>query len=156
MGYAGNDSAKPGLTLMPIPQREAQEFVNRYHRHHSASRGGKFSIAVTLAQNIVGVAMAGRPVSRVLDDGFTLEVSRVCTDGTKNACSKLYSACMRAGKAMGYTRFITYTLPEEGGASLRAAGWTSVGEAGGGNWNTKSRPRVDTVLDQTKIRWEHE
>ena len=144
------------LQLMPITMKEAQAFVDRYHRNHSASRGGKFCIAVTLNEEVVGVAMAGRPVSRRLDDGYTLEVNRVCTDGTKNACSKLYSACMRAGKAMGYKKFITYTLPEEGGASLRAAGWTLVGEAGGGNWNKKSRPRVDTVLDQVKLRWEYE
>ena len=100
--------------------------------------------------------MAGRPVSRVLDDGFTLEVNRVCTNGTRNACSKLYAACMRAGKAMGYTRFITYTLPSESGASLKGAGWRLVGEAGGGNWNQESRPRVDTKLDQLKLRWETE
>ena len=98
--------------------------------------------------------MAGRPVSRRLDDGFTLEINRICTDGTRNACSKLYGACMRAGKAMGYTKFITYTLPSEGGASLRATGWELVGEAGGGNWNSKNRPRVDTELDQLKLKWE--
>ena len=142
------------LELVPISQREAKAFVEQYHRHHAPSTGGKFSIAVSSDKKIVGVAMAGRPVSRVLDDGFTLEINRVCTDGTRNACSKLYGACMRAGKAMGYTKFITYTLPSEGGASLRAAGWELVGEAGGGNWNCKSRPRVDTELDQIKLRWE--
>ena len=144
------------LELMPITIREAKKFVDRFHRHHASSRGGKFSIAVTLNEKVVGVAMAGRPVSRMLDDGYTLEVNRVCTDGTRNACSKLYSACMRAGKAMGYKKFITYTLPEESGASLRAAGWTLAGEAGGGNWNVKSRPRVDTTINQVKMRWEHE
>ena len=144
----------PKLEIVPITQREAKAFVERYPRHHAPSRGGKFSIAVSLNNNIVGVGMAGRPVSRRLDDGFTLEINRICTDGTRNACSKLYGACMRAGKAMGYTKFITYTLPSEGGASLRATGWELVGEAGGGNWNSKNRPRVDTELDQLKLRWE--
>ena len=144
------------MRLIPITQREARVFIEKHHRHHAPSRGGKFSIAVALDDEIVGVAMAGRPVSRVLDDGFTLEVNRVCTNGTRNACSKLYAACMRAGKAMGYTRFITYTLPSESGASLKGAGWRLVGEAGGGNWNQESRPRVDTKLDQLKLRWETE
>ena len=142
------------LELVPVTQKEAIAFVERYHRNHAPSRGGKFSIGVAVDGEIVGVAMAGRPVSRVLDDGWTLEVNRVATDGTKNACSKLYGACLRAGKAMGYTRFITYTLPHEGGASLRASGWQLVGEAGGGNWNKPGRPRVDTELTQMKLRWE--
>lgn len=108
---------------------------------------------------VVGVAIAGRPVSRHLDDGWTLEVSRVATDGTKNACSFLYGAIKRCGKAMGYTRFITYTLPQEGGASLRGAGWVLMSEAaGGGSWDTPSsgRPRVDTHPLQMKFRWESE
>ena len=144
------------MRVIPITQREARAFVEKHHRHHAPSRGGKFSIAVALDDEIVGVAMAGRPVSRRLDDGFTLEVNRVCTDGTRNACSKLYAACMRAGKAMGYTRFITYTLPSESGSSLKGAGWRLVGKAGGGNWNKPGRPRVDTELQQHKLRWETE
>ena len=147
------------LRLLPVTQREARSFVERHHRNHGPSRGGKFSIGVELDGKIVGVAMAGRPVSRVLDDGYTLEVNRVCTDGTKNACSKLYAACMRAGKGMGYTRFITYTLPDEGGASLKGAGWRLVHETQGGaaaKWNRQVRPRVETSHEQTKLRWEAE
>jgi len=143
-----------GLKLVPITLKEAKAFVEQHHRNHAPSRGGKFCIGAAMDGKIVGVAMAGRPVSRRLDDGWTLEVNRVATDGTKNACSKLYGACLRAGKAMGYRRFVTYTLPHEGGASLRAAGWQLVGEAGGGNWNCETRPRVDTELTQTKLRWE--
>lgn len=93
---------------------------------------------------IVGVAIVGRPVARTLDDGWTLEVTRVATDGTKNACSALYASAWRAARAMGYQRLITYTLPSEGGASLRAAGWRTVHRTKGGNWNTPARPRVDT------------
>ena len=88
------------------------------------------------------------------DDGLTLEVNRVATDGCPNACSALYGAAWRAAKAMGYQRLITYTLPEEGGASLRGAGWRLVGEAGGGKWSREGRPRVDMHPTHGKLRWE--
>ncbi len=101
-----------------------------------------------------GVATVGRPVARLLDDGWTLEVNRVATDGAPNACSALYGAARRATFALGYRKLITYTLPEEGGASLRASGWKCIGLAGGGTWNSKSRPRVDKAPTQQKIRWE--
>jgi hypothetical protein len=103
-----------------------------------------------------GVAIVGRPVARGNDDGWTLEVNRCCTDGARNACSMLYGAAWRATKSLGYRRLITYTLPEEGGASLRGAGWTLVGKRGGGNWNTPARPRIDTaaVLRGQKLLWE--
>jgi len=142
------------LVVVPITYREACAFIERHHRNHRPPQGQVFAIAVAVGEKVVGVATAGRPVSRRLDDGWTLEVTRVATDGTRNACSKLYGAVRRAGKAMGYRKFVTYTLPEEGGASLRAAGWTLVGEAGGGNWNTPSRPRVDSDHQQVKFRWE--
>jgi len=92
----------------------------------------------------------------MLDDGWTLEVNRCCTDGTKNACSMLYSAAWKAAKALGYKRLITYTLPEEGGASLRASNWKCIGERGGGNWHRTSRPRIDTdeLLRGQKLLWE--
>lgn len=103
-----------------------------------------------------GVAIVGRPVARNSDNGWTLEVNRVCTDGARNACSMLYGAAWRAAKALGYRRLVTYTLPAEGGASLRAAGWKLIGERGGGNWNVPSRPRIDTaeVLRGQKLLWE--
>lgn len=90
----------------------------------------------------------------MLDNGTTAEVIRVATDGTRNACSFLYGAAKRAAQAMGYRKVITYTLPEEGGASLRAVGWKRAGLAGGGSWNVPSRPRVVSYPTQTKIRWE--
>jgi len=92
----------------------------------------------------------------MLDDGWTLEVNRVATDGTKNACSMLYAAAWRTARAMGYRKLITYSLPEEGGASLRGASWKCIGECGGGTWNRKSRPRVDLHPQQTKLKWEKE
>lgn len=116
--------------------------------------GGLFAVAVSDGTSIVGLAIVGRPNARMLDDDYTAEVTRCCTDGTKNACSMLYRACWRAARAIGYRRLVTYTLPQEGGASLRAADMTLVGKAGGGTWNRPSRPRVDTHPTQEKLRWE--
>jgi len=142
------------LELTPITLAEANRFVSKFHRNHKPVVGHKYSIAVSDGNGVRGVAMVGRPVSRHLDNGWTLEVTRCCTDGVKNACSMLYGAAWRAAKALGYKRLITYTLPSEGGASLRASGWTLIGEVGGGNWNCKSRPRVDSEHQQKKFRWE--
>lgn len=142
------------MNLVPINLAEANEFVRRHHRHHGTVRGAKFSIAVADGAEIVGVAIIGRPVARLLDDGWTLEVLRTCTVGKRNACSMLYGAAWRAARAMGYRRIGTYTLPEESGASLRAAGWRCLGQAGGGSWDRKERPRVDMHPLQVKLRWE--
>lgn len=102
----------------------------------------------------MGVAIVGRPVSRYLDNGLTLEVNRLCTDGTKNACSMLYAAAWRAARAMGYEKIITYTLDTESGASLRAAGWTCAGLAGGKRWTGSRRPAADLYPAQMKYRYE--
>jgi hypothetical protein len=143
------------LNLIPVTLREANAFVERHHRHHGPVRGCICVVACADETDTVrGVAIVGRPVARRLQDSWTAEVNRVATDGARNACSMLYAAAWRAVKALGYRRLVTYTLPEESGASLRAAGWKCIGEAGGGNWNVKSRPRVDTELQQLKLRWE--
>jgi hypothetical protein len=146
----------PKLTIIPCTIAEANEFVRRYHRHHKPVVGHKFSLAVVddATGNIRGVAIVGRPVSRELDNGLTLEVTRVATDGCPNACSALYGACRRAAFALGYKRLITYILKLEPGTSLKAAGWKLIGTAGGGSWNCPSRPRVDLHPTQTKLRWE--
>lgn len=141
------------LAVVPVSLDEANAFVREHHRHHKPVPGAKFCVAVADSDAVVGVAIVGRPISRMLDDGWTLEVNRTCTDGTKNANSMLYGACRRAAFALGYRKLITYTLPSESGVSLRAAGWTCLGEAGGGNWSRKSRPRVDTHPTQTKLKW---
>ena len=144
------------LNLQPITFEEAATFVNQHHRHHIPSVGWKFGIAVNDGHDVRGVVMVGRPVARHLDDGRTLEVTRCCTDGAKNAASMLYGAAWRATKALGYARLITYTLDTEPGTSLRAAGWREIGAAGGGSWHTPNsgRPRVDKHPTQPKIRWE--
>jgi len=142
------------VTIVPIDFSEANAFVAQYHRHHKPMPGCKFCIGVSDGEKVVGVAMIGRPVARMLDDGWTLEVNRVATDGTKNACSALYSAAWRAARAMGYRKLVTYILDSEPGTSLLAAGWKRIGEAGGGSWSRESRPRVDKHPTQSKIRWE--
>jgi len=142
------------LELTPITLTEANDFVDRFHRNHNPVVGHKFSIAVSDDDKVVGVAIIGRPVNRNLDNGWTLEVNRCCTDGTKNACSILYGAAWRAAKAMGYKKLVTYTLPHEGGVSLRASGYRVVAVTNGGTWNCKSRPRIDTDHQQGKLRWE--
>lgn len=144
------------MEITPISLEEANAFVAKLHRHHKPVPGCKFAVAVSDEDKVVGVAIVGRPVARFLDDGWTLEVNRCCTDGTMNACSMLYGASWRAAKALGYRRLITYTLPEEGGSSLKASNWKCLGLRGGGNWNTKSRPRVDTdeLLRGQKLLWE--
>lgn len=144
------------LEVVPISFREAAVFVKAHHRHHKPPVGHKFSIGLSDGEKIVGVAMVGRPVARRLDNGWTLEVNRLCTDGSKNACSMLYAAAWRAAKAMGYKKLITYILDSEPGTSLQAAGWKCIGEAGGkGTWNVKTRPRIDNEYSgQSKIRFE--
>ena len=154
------------IELVPISLREACAFVAAHHRHHNPPRGCRFVIGCARDNAIVGVAIVGRPVARHLQDGWTAEVTRVCCidlgtvvgrDGRTHAAgavSLLYGACWRAARAIGYRRLVTYTLPSEGGASLRGAGWTSIGEAGGGSWSRQDRPRVDTHPLQGKLRWE--
>jgi hypothetical protein len=144
------------MNITPINLDEANAFVEIHHRHHKPVVGYKFAIAASGDLFVHGVAIVGRPVARHLDDGWTLEVNRCCTDGTRNACSMLYASAWKAAKALGYRRLITYTLPEEGGASLRGAGWKLIGLRAGGNWNVKSRPRIDTkeYLQGQKHLWE--
>jgi hypothetical protein len=143
------------LHVVPCELDEANAFVKRHHRHHGRCVGHKFSLAVVdEAAEVRGVAIVGRPVSRALDNGLTLEVNRVATDDCPNACSALDGAAWRAAKALGYRRLVTYTLTEEGGASLRGAGWKVVAERAGGSWDCPSRPRVDKHPLQGKFRWE--
>ena len=142
------------LLAVPCELDEANAFVRRHHRHHPPVIGHKFSIGCAVAGEVVGVAIVGRPMSRVLDDGLTLEVTRLASDGTKNVCSFLYGACRRASFALGFQRLVTYTLASEPGTSLVAAGWRVVGEVEGRSWSCPSRPRVDKTPHQNKLRWE--
>ena len=142
------------LEIVPITLRQANEFVTQYHRHHKASRGHKLSIGAADNGKLVGVCICGRPVSRRLDDGKTIEISRLCTDGTRNACSLLYGAACRAARGMGYEKAVTYILQSEPGTSLKAAGFTCEGTAGGLEWNGRSKPKDENQYPhELKQRW---
>lgn len=145
-----------GLRHVRIDLAEANAFVAEHHRHHKPAVGHLFSIGAALGNLIVGVVIVGRPVSRHRDDGQTAEVTRLCTDGTKDACSFLYGAAARAAFALGFTRIGTYILATEPGTSLTAAGWRLIGERGGGAWGRSSRPRIDRHPTQTKMLFERE
>ena len=138
-----SEAAPMSLQVIPVTLADANLFVERLHRHHKKVVGHKFSLGAELAGVLIGVAIVGRPVARMRDDGWTLEVTRLCTDGTANACSFLYGAARRAAFALGYRRLGTYLLASENGASVRAAGWRMVGEVKGRSWSRPSRPRED-------------
>ena len=131
------------LTIRHAELKEANAYVVAHHRHHKAVRGHRFSLACYEDGRLCGVAIVGRPRSRRIDQQNTVEVLRLCTDGTKNACSKLYGACRRAAKTLGYERLITYILEQEHGASLLASGFTFCYQSRGGSWNQPGRPRTD-------------
>jgi hypothetical protein len=133
---------------------EANAFVQRLHRHHKPVVGHLFSIGVANAAGIVGVAIVGRPISRMRDDGKTAEVTRLCTDGTPNSCSFLYGAAARAAFALGFKRIGTYILASEPGTSLAGAGWRLIGETAGGSWSRDERPRVDKHPTEPKFLFE--
>lgn len=146
----------PRLRVVPVELTDANAFVAALHRHHQPAQGHRFSLGVVREEDgvLVGVAIVGRPVARKVHPRRVLEVVRLCTDGTYNACSALYAAAARAGKAMGFDSIQTYTLPQEGGASLRASGWVCEGEAGGGQWkHTDGKPRRTDQPISVKARW---
>lgn len=143
------------LTIVPMELVDANAYVALHHRHHLPVVGHRFSVGVTDEHGTLrGVAIVGRPVARAADGGWTLEVTRLATDGCPNACSALYGAAWRAARALGYRKVITYTLASEPGTSLRAAGWRVVGEVKGRSWDCPSRPRVDRHPTTDKFRWE--
>ena len=134
------------MIVVPIFQKQAFEFITNVHRHHIKPVGSIFQIGLCGSINsnsLIGVAVVGRPVARNSQDGFTCEVTRMCTDGSKNACSKLYSTCARIAGEMGYRKIITYILESETGVSLKASGWSFVRATPGKSWSVPSRERID-------------
>ena len=131
------------MMIIPIFQRKAFEYIDSIHRHHVKPVGSLFQIGLERDGKLIGVAVVGRPVARRIDHTETCEVTRMCTDGTKNACSKLYGACARIAREMGYKKIITYILETESGISLRASGWKFVHATPGKSWSVPSRPRTD-------------
>ena len=145
------------LSLVPLTLAQANEHVAAWHRHNRPVVGHKWSVGAADENEVLrAVAICGRPVARHLDDGHTIEVLRVASDGTRNANSLLYGACARAAFAMGYTRVITYTQAVESGSSLRAAGWRVIAERPARKgWSAPSRPRDnDLYASSPRQLWE--
>lgn len=144
------------LTVVPLELKEANALVAQLHRHHQPSQGHRFSLGVVNELNcLVGACIVGRPVARLAGHPKqVLEVVRLVTDGTPNACSALYAAAARTGKCMGYNRIQTYILETEPGISLKASGWKNEGTAGGGQWkHTDGKPRRTDQPIGKKQRW---
>lgn len=144
---------RPSLHIRPLGFGQAAAFCAVYHRHLAPPVGHLFSLGVFCAGRLVGAAIVGRPVARMLDDGRTAEITRVAVDGTRNACSALLAACRREARKRKYERIVTYTLPSESGVSLRAAGFQPDGEAGGGTWDRAKRARENRHPTTKKLRW---
>ncbi len=143
------------LHVVPITLRDARAYVNAHHRRLGAPTGAKLAIGVRDDRDrLRGVAILGRPVARRLDNGSTIEVTRVATDGCRNACSALYGGAVRVARALGYARVLTYTLASETGISVRAAGWQPKGVSRGGAWSRHARTRRDLQPLGPKQRWE--
>lgn len=142
------------LSAVPLSFEAAADFVRRVHRHHTPPVGHKFSIGAVVNDELVGVVIVGRPVARRRDDGMTLEVTRLCTDGHRNACSFLYGRAAKAAFALGYTRIGTYILKSEPGTTLKAAGWKLIGETPGKSWSVPSRLRTDKHPIEPKLLFE--
>ncbi len=147
------------LIAVPITIAEANQFVLSFHRHNKPTAGGRFAIGVSDGSELWGVAIVGRPVARMLQDGTTAEVVRTCTkpDAPKGCNSFLYAHCWQAWRAMGGTRLVTYTLASESGASLRGAGWKVIDEVAPRDnpWQGPDRSRQwQPIYGQLKLRWE--
>lgn len=142
----------------PITLREANEFVKAHHRHHDSVTGCRFAVGLYKTVRgkdvLIGTAICGRPVSRALDDGYTLEVNRLCVTERGNSCSMLYGACSRIAREMGYRKVITYILESESGTSLRGSNFVLEDECcGAPNWTGKRRRKDNTVPEEMKQRW---
>lgn len=137
-----------------VPFHKASAFIEEHHRHHKPPQGGIVCLGLFESDDLVGVAVLGRPVARLAQDGKTAEITRLCVlPHVKHAASALAGRVRRVAQALGYERVLTYTLQSEGGASLRAVGATNDGPAGGGEWNRKGRPRAAALVPEVKVRW---
>ena len=141
------------MNAIPLTRAEAVAFIEKHHRHHKPAQGDKFRFGCAVGGSLAGVIQVGRPVNRILDDGSILEVTRLCTDGTENACSFLYARAAKIAGLMGYRKIITYILDSENGASLRAAGWHKEADVQGRSWDCASRERHTAAPTCDKQRW---
>lgn len=142
-----------GLEIVHVELKTANEFVAKLHRHHKPTLSHRFSVGAAIDGELVGVAIVGRPVAHATDQWNIVEVTRLCTDGSQNACSFLYSACARAARELGYRKIQTFILLSEPGTSLEAAGWELEAIVEGASWHRPGRPRTDKHPTVDKARW---
>lgn len=159
----GDEVSGAKLRIVPLAMGDANQVVENIHRHHGAAMAvpPAFAIGCVKVDRLCGAAVAGRPINRHSDDGTTIEVLRVATDGTTNAGSCLLRGCVRVAREMGFARVITYTLEDESGASLRGADWTWAGFAKKTEWHraypsnqTEHRGNLRAHAERRKVRWE--
>lgn len=144
------------MTQIPLTLREANAHVLKFHRHNKPCVGHRFSIGLMEGNQLVGVAICGRPIARQADNPGSLEILRLCVapDAPRNACSFLYRVCYRVWMAMGGKEVITYTLQSESGSSLRGAGFQEVLKFDGASWSRENRPReTQAVQLESKVKW---
>jgi hypothetical protein len=143
------------MEIIPITKKIADNFIQNYHRHNKPVIGFKFAIGLRHNEQLIGVGIAGRPVARALDNGFTIEILRVCVkEGYPNANSKLYGRLVRIAKLMGYNSVITYTLSSESQSSIKAVGGKKISYTKPHQWDCKSRHRThEDIYNKSKIRW---
>jgi len=144
------------MKAIPLERKQVAEYVDKLHRHHDSVMRDRYRIGCEHEGLLVGVIQVGNPVARALCDGKTLEVVRLCTNGTTNVCSFLYGAAARIARELGYKKIITYILDTESGNSLRAAGWHKEADIRGHAWGCPSRPRQTTAPACNKQRWAKE
>ena len=143
------------IKAIPISLAQAQSYIDEHHRHHTSVIRDKYRVGAEINGELVGVAQVGRPVNRHMDDGKTLEVIRLCSNGTKDVCSFLYAKSARIAKELGYSKIITYILESETGTSLKASGWhLEDSQCGGGTWDRANRKRelLDAQLSLYPIK----
>jgi hypothetical protein len=143
------------LQVRPIIFRDASKYVREYHRHSAPARGCKFAISITDGEKLRGVATCGRPC-RLLQDGVTAEITRVCTDGVRNGCTLLYATCIKILRLMGYRRIVTYTRADETGHTLKLSGFKAVARVRAEQYSRPSRPRRLREPHEMveRVRWE--
>lgn len=146
------------MKIVPLTLRQANDFVEQHHRHsaRTANDGGKFAIGLQVDGALIGAAIVGRPVARLLQVEGSAEILRCCVlpGAPKGACSRLYGRCKRIWQLMGGDRVVTYSLASEPGDSLRGAGFVIEAEVAARTWDTPSRRRdARAIEEQDKLRW---
>lgn len=147
------------LRIKPLTLSQANELVEKWHRHHKKVQGHRFSLGLwdESINDYVGAAIVGRPVCNNVEQYGVAEVTRLVTNGTKNACSALYGACARVAKEMGFQKIQTYILQDEPGTSLKACGWSKEADTGTSNYHLSRKDKcqrtINTLASGPKQRW---